>query len=34
MTEQEAEFIIDNEKELILSKGITEAEMQLMVSVL
>ena len=34
ITEQEAEFIIDNEKELILSKGITEAEMQLMVSVL
>ena len=34
MTEQEAEFIIDNEKELILSKGITEAEMQLMISVL
>lgn len=30
MTEQEAEFIIDNEKELILSKGISEAEMQLM----
>ena len=34
MTEQEAEFIIDNEKELILSKGISEAEMQLMVCVL
>lgn len=34
MTEQEAEFIIDNEKELILSRGISEAEMQLMISVL
>ena len=34
MTGQEAEFIIDNEKELILSKGISEAEMQLMISVL